>query len=408
MGIEIGEDKMAEKVLFDFTYYQVQHVFHGGGEYGNTVLEELLSREHSRGSGVFFYANRYVDKDMLTQAEVHGWNIHPIRDLRNIAAIVRKYNYTTVYSALGYSEKWNEVHLPSTVRVIKTFHGLRKIETALLKESESNFFAGIPVAADYIYKVDGEEREREREIYSKSLLSHSNSRIIVVSEHTKYSMYSYFPQLNLSDITVLYSPPKRVLPINDADFELLFIQKIGVEKKKFGLIISAGVVLKNSLRGIIAYDEIFEKGYSLIPDDFKVVAVGIKNPDMIRNRLKNPDKFILLGYIEEKELEVLYKHAHLLLYPTLNEGFGYPPLEAMKYGTLCACSVNTSVSEICGDMAILFNPFLIDEIIVRILQSFSDDIRNEKINRMKEKLPLIQKRQQEDLKKLADIIMGVE
>lgn len=51
------------------------------------------------------------------------------------------------------------------------------------------------------------------------------------------------------------------------------------------------------------------------------------------SKIKNKSHFVLLEYVDNNVLESLYKGAYALIYPTLNEGFGYPPLEAMKYGT---------------------------------------------------------------------------
>lgn len=397
---------MQERILFDFTYYQQKGGFHGGGEYGNTVLMGLLSK-NTHGFGLFFYENRYVNMEILNMAIRKGWNIHPIHDLRNIASIIKQFGYTTVYSAIPYDPMWDRVNLPGNVRFVGTFHGLRAVETALYSESEHNFFEGeISQQSDFLYTAEGENRNIAVQVYSKALLAFQNKKIITVSEHSKYSMHYYYPQIQLSDIIVLYSPPKSTKPVEDIVFEKAFLDSIGVRDKKFGLMISAGIYLKNALRGMMAYDRIFDNEYAEIPGDYKVVVLGLKDKDILKHRIKHVERFVLLGYAEEKELETLYKHAQLFLYPTLNEGFGYPPIEAMKYETLCACSGNTSIPEICGDMVLTFNPFLIDEIIVRILQSFSIEIQNEKKQIMKKKLPKVRERQREDLEKLIDILMG--
>lgn len=397
---------MQERILFDFTYYQKSNVFHGGGEYGNVILRKLLSKDLS-GCGLFFNKYKYVDMVLVNAAIKKGWNIHPICDLRNIPSIVKQFGYTTVYSALPYSPMWSKVNLPVNVRFIGTFHGLREIETALYCESEQNFNENQDKSmTDFLYQSGGETEDAAIQRYSKALLAFQNKKIITVSEHSKYSMHRYFPEIKLSDIIVLYSPEKNTTPMDNREFEYTFLNRIGVSDKNFGLIVSAAIWLKNGLRGIMAYDALFDKEYSEIPKTYKVVVTGVKNTEQLSLRLKHKERFILLGYVEENELETLYKHAQLLVYPSLNEGFGYPPLEAMKYGTLCACSANTSISEICRDMTLIFNPFLIGEISVRILQSFSPEIRNEKMQCIEDRLPQIQKRQQKDLNKLIDILMG--
>ncbi|MCM1174204.1 MAG: glycosyltransferase [Blautia sp.] len=397
---------MRERILFDFAYYQQKDSFHGGGEYGNVVFKELLSRNITD-SGLFFYEHRYVDMKIVNTATKRGWNIHPIHDLRNVASIVKQFGYTTVYSAIPYDLMWSKVNLPDNVRFIGTFHGLREAETALYSRSEHKFFAGeTGQQPDFLYTTEGESRDTAVQTYSKALLAFQNKKIIVVSEHSKYSMHYYYPRISLSDIIVLYSPPKNSNPVDDIIFEKAFLDCVGVADKNFGLMISAGIYLKNALRGMMAYDRIFDNDYAEIPENYKVVILGVKDKEVLLHRIKHTERFILLGYVEEKKLETLYKHAQLFLYPTLNEGFGYPPLEAMKYGTLCACSGNAAIPEICGDMVLTFNPFLIDEIIVRILQSFSAEIRNEKMRIMKEKLPKVQEKQREDLEKLIGILMG--
>lgn len=399
---------MKEKILFDFTYYQQKGLFHGGGEYGNMVLKELLAKE-TQGFGIFFYENRYVDMEFIDDAAKKGWNLHPIRDLRNIVSVVKQFGYTTIYSAIPYDPMWSKLNLPPQVRFIGTFHGLRSIETALYDESEHRFFDGKEGRCpDFLYTIEGEKRKKAVQEYGKALLAFRNKKIITVSQHSKYSMHYYFPQLDLSDIIVLYSPQKEAVLVNDPEYETAFLNRVGVSDRNFGLLVSAGIYLKNALRGILAYDNIFENHYAEIPEDYKVVVLGVKDKDILQQRIKHKERFILLGYAEENELETLYKHAQLFVYPTLNEGFGYPPLEAMKYGTLCACSGNTSIPEICGDMVLTFNPFLIDEIIVRVLQSFSVEIQDEKKRIMKEKFPKVLKKQQDDLKKLIEILMGDE
>ena len=81
-----------------------------------------------------------------------------------------------------------------------------------------------------------------------------------------------------------------------------------------------------------------------------------------------------LGYVETDVLETLYNGCQLLLYPSLNEGFGLPPLEAMKYGKTCVVSGICSIPEICGCAAYYVNPFDIHEISTRILYALDNPI----------------------------------
>ena len=69
-----------------------------------------------------------------------------------------------------------------------------------------------------------------------------------------------------------------------------------------------------------------------------------------------PDGVESLGRVPQEELVSLYRRAGALVFPSLYEGFGQPPLEAMACGCPVACSNAASLSEVCGDAARLFDP----------------------------------------------------
>ncbi len=72
--------------------------------------------------------------------------------------------------------------------------------------------------------------------------------------------------------------------------------------------------------------------------------------------LRVPAGVVVRGRVREAELVELYRTAAALVFPSLYEGFGYPPLEAMACGCPVACASGSSLPEIVGDAAILFNP----------------------------------------------------
>jgi glycosyltransferase involved in cell wall biosynthesis len=68
------------------------------------------------------------------------------------------------------------------------------------------------------------------------------------------------------------------------------------------------------------------------------------------------------GLVGESELVELYRTASALVYPTLYEGFGLPPLEAMACGCPVAVSRVASLPEICGDAAVYFDPSSVEDV----------------------------------------------
>lgn len=69
-----------------------------------------------------------------------------------------------------------------------------------------------------------------------------------------------------------------------------------------------------------------------------------------------PDAMKLLGFVPDEELNVLYRHASWFIFPSLYEGFGLPPLEAMANGCPVLAAHAASIPEIYGDAVVYFDP----------------------------------------------------
>jgi len=80
-------------------------------------------------------------------------------------------------------------------------------------------------------------------------------------------------------------------------------------------------------------------------------------------------------YVPDPELSALYSGASALLYPSLYEGFGLPPLEAMACGTPAIAGDNSSMPEVCGDAALYVSGFDVDE----TARAIKDAIGNKKL-----------------------------
>ncbi len=75
----------------------------------------------------------------------------------------------------------------------------------------------------------------------------------------------------------------------------------------------------------------------------------------------------------DEEIPVIYNLASLFVFPSLYEGFGFPPLEAMATGTPVVASNAASIPEVCGDAALYFNPLNIENIAENILKVIQDN-----------------------------------
>jgi glycosyltransferase involved in cell wall biosynthesis len=97
------------------------------------------------------------------------------------------------------------------------------------------------------------------------------------------------------------------------------------------------------------------------PDAFDLVLVGKR--DYFSRRLEREVEHLGLsgnvrftGYVQDDELPALYQNAEWYVFPSLYEGFGLPPLEAMSYGLPVLSSNATCLPEILGDAAVYFSP----------------------------------------------------
>ena len=80
----------------------------------------------------------------------------------------------------------------------------------------------------------------------------------------------------------------------------------------------------------------------------------------------------VLGHVPRERLIHLYQTASAVVFPSLYEGFGQPPLEAMACGCPVACSNTAALPEVCGDAAVYFDPLDCESIATGIERAISD------------------------------------
>ena len=89
---------------------------------------------------------------------------------------------------------------------------------------------------------------------------------------------------------------------------------------------------------------------------------------------------IFTGYVRDEDLPAIYSGARLFVFPSLYEGFGLPPLEAMVCGTPVVCSNAASLPEVVGSAAITVDPYdvgCLAEALRRVLsdEQLQEDLR---------------------------------
>jgi glycosyltransferase involved in cell wall biosynthesis len=85
-------------------------------------------------------------------------------------------------------------------------------------------------------------------------------------------------------------------------------------------------------------------------------GLGWKNAKILEKASEDKENIIFTDYLSEDQKASLYKHADIFVYPSIYEGFGLPPLEAMSYGIPVVCSTGGSLKEIFSKHALMFEP----------------------------------------------------
>ena len=90
------------------------------------------------------------------------------------------------------------------------------------------------------------------------------------------------------------------------------------------------------------------------------------------------DRVRVLGFLPEEDLPALYRGAAVFVYPSLYEGLGLPPIEAMSQGTSCIVSNTSSLPEACGEAALYVDPTNTAELAEKMSLLLSDpNLRDE-------------------------------
>jgi len=129
---------------------------------------------------------------------------------------------------------------------------------------------------------------------------------------------------------------------------------------------------KNLKRLFLAWKVICDKY-----PDFDLVVTGLPSASSRGTGFSEiPDRAQLIGYSADQDLPALYSGARAFVLPSLYEGFGLPPLEAMACGTPVIVSDTTSLPEVVGDAGMYCNPYDIDDMAQAMRRMIEDrDLR---------------------------------
>jgi glycosyltransferase involved in cell wall biosynthesis len=198
--------------------------------------------------------------------------------------------------------------------------------------------------------------------------------ILTVSEASKRDILHLF-NVPPEKIVVVYNAIDSHFSVTPSEDAVARVRERYQLDHKFVLYVGNIKPHKNLVRLIEAFDELRQGAL----EDLKLLIIGdqiSKVPALRRavHRHKLHKQVRFLGYVGDDQLAILYRLASVFVFPSLYEGFGLPPLEAMASGTPVVASNVSSLPEVVGDAAVLVNPYDVDAIVDGLRRVLTDPV----------------------------------
>jgi len=408
---------MKQNILFDLLF--CQGGYHGGSEYGKAVFKAFVTRIKEFENIDLWVAmnpSLFIDNWVWDLLRINGIKILHITGFQEIIHWVNSDLFCVFYApaivvyAAGYEYlKSVGTSLNFTcqkTRIIGTLLDIRDFEIASIGNKLIPYRKSLQclpeancndLELNQMISKEEEKARKLKDMYSEICKSKPIEKLITISNYTYRSISTHFPDVR-NKLKVFYAPMKdRPSPEPLRDFNIDF------ENITYALIVNASRMEKNAVSVASAFDEIFSLKRNPFGEHFYAIFTGMNTfKELTINKLRHKKRFICLPYLPSEQIEFLYKNMEFLVCASINEGFGYPPVEAMRYNKTSIVSDLTSFPEICGDAAIYCDPYDIPSIMKAII----------KVADQKKSIEVIQKRyayitnkQQNDLEQLINTIL---
>jgi glycosyltransferase involved in cell wall biosynthesis len=215
------------------------------------------------------------------------------------------------------------------------------------------------------------------------------TRVLTVSESSKRDILR-FVDLPPEKIDVIYNAFDERFGVEPREEDVVRVRERYQLHDEFVLYAGNVKPHKNLERLITAFHLVRQRGL----DHLKLVLIGddISRYAALRravHRYQLHQYVRFLGYLPEETLAVMYRLSGVFVFPSLYEGFGLPPLEAMASGTPVVTSNVSSLPEVAGDAAMLVDPYdpgALADAMVRVLtdESLRKDLRRRGLERARQ------------------------
>ena len=183
----------------------------------------------------------------------------------------------------------------------------------------------------------------------------------LIARRSKVGTVSEFSRSELASVlgidpASVFLVPNACEHVLDISPDWSIVERHGLRVPRYFLMVATPAPNKNIDRAISAFASLKAAG-------IKLVLVGWADRKVFRHiSTSNIGDVIFAGRVSDGELMALYRASTALVFPSLYEGFGIPPLEAMLHGCPVMASRIPIVEEVCGEAALYFDPYLVESI----------------------------------------------
>lgn len=368
------------RIVLDLQACQASSKHRGIGRY-SMALAQAMVRQGGGHELLIALNSHYPDAigevraafdGLLPQSQIR------VYDLPGPLAEYDKRNTWRVRAAEQLREHYLASLAPDFVHVASLFEGLGENAAASVAHGDGSFDTAvtlydlIPLLRKDVYLAEAHVAAW----YYRKLQSLKNAELLLaISGHSR-----------LEAMAALQLPGERVVNISSAVGPEFYPREVDEASKRamyarFGLrgdfiMYTGGIDYRKNIEGLI-------EAYALLPGALRAnyqlaVVCGIQDHDRVRlqrvvAKFGLPkDDVVFTGYVSDQDLVALYNCTTLFVFPSLQEGFGLPALEAMSCGVPTIGSHNSSIPEVIGRADALFDPTSVRAIADKMQQVLTD------------------------------------
>ena len=321
----------------------------GIGTYTENLVKELLTIDKENEFTLFWTGKNYED--------------------------YKKDNCNIVFTSSRHGGFYENYYFPNFLKSNNIdLHHIPQNGMGLCNRYDTNCVVTIHDLIPYVLPETTGRGYLERFLRTMPAIIDNSKGILTVSEYSKKDILKFFNHIDEDKIYVTPLAANSNFKPLDKDICKKHIQKRFNFSKDYILYIGGFSSRKNARDLILSFDKVYKdlnKPYVLL------LAGSVKDEGKklleLSKTLTSAENIIFTEFIEDELLPTLYNGAEAFVYPSLYEGFGLPPLEAMCCKTPVITSNITSIPEVTGDSCLLINPLNRGELEESLVNLLNDD-----------------------------------